>query len=611
MLVFAAAQWIPRARDILTPALFAPFLLLYLAVALRFVWLRVFHGEIEGYFDYTFPDPRVLLHFEFLVGAAIVYSALILVVAIFNSRARALVTAAVVGVVGIMVWAGVEYVTSRTFGATASDPFAYAQMGIDWATRGMAAHHFVLFPLVLAQQISWYPVLHVGYHLPFNAAGDAITVWSPFGSLAYALAYRLLGENGLYLVNPIFSWLCAPVAGLLAFELTRHETQLVRRVTAAGVGCVIATSNEIVNWAGVTMVDAQALLFTTLAIYCAVRLYRSGGWGWIAGTGIFWGLAYLVRHTQLVIALGFVPLYCSAPLSRRVRIGGLMLTCAIALVIALPDLWYHQTYLGSWLTPESEELALYAVTAVAQAIGTIAQSAMTGAEYGWFLPFIAFGIFSFTRRHSVLSSALFLWLAAELIVHLPYAALRLRDLLPEFPILAFYAVYGMATSVQMLYGFRGALARAVAAVLVLMILELSLVRVWNTLPRVAQEPRAQFGAMTRLQRASFDALAELTPQNALIGASLNSGAVENHAHRHAFRPADWCAPGKCGELRVFLALAIAKHYPIYLVEDNPSLIPVLQELRETFYVERVTTLDVPLFTTEPFDDAGALWRVIP
>lgn len=599
------AQLLPRLRDIFSPSLLAPFCFVYLGAVVRFIWLRLLGGEIPGYFEYTLPDPRVLLHFDFFVLAALLYSALILFSILVSRRTYAIRFAAFAAALAIFVWAIAEYFGQRTFGATGSDPFAYVQMGIDLATRGTAAHHFELFARFPTQTISWYPLVSVGYHLPFNLNGDAITVWPIGGSVAYAIAYRLAGESALYFVNPIFSLLSILVSGLLSWELTRADSKTIRVVMASLVAIIIATSNEIVNWAGITMVDTQALVFSTLAFYCALRVYRSGKWGWAIGAGVFWGASYLVRHTQLVILLGLVPLLLLAPFSARTRLKNFLLACGVALLIALPDLWYHQIYLGSWLVPESEELALFSLNAIFPTLGAIEQSALIGAEFGWLLFFVLSGIFFFTKREKIPSIALLLWLGAALAIHLPYAALRLRDLIPEFPILAFYACYGIVASIAALWKRNKKWASAAAACLIFVGLELMLVRVWNTVPRVFQEPRARFGAMTQTQRESFRTIAEFTPPNALIGASLNSGAVELYSQRSAFRPADWSTEN----LRQFLELARANNYEIYLLQDNASLTNVLNTLRGEYQIERVVTLDVPLFGNARINDAGALWKI--
>lgn len=604
VLVFAAAQFFPRVRELATPGLLAPFWFVYLAVGLRYVWLRMLRGEIEGYFEYTLPDPRVLLHFEFLVGAAICFGALIMLAQVL-ARSRALTIASLVGAGAIFGWAVVEYFGHRTYGATGSDPFAYVQMGIDLATRGTPGHVFGLFPIISNTALSWFPLVHVGYHLPMTLNGDAVTVWPPGGSLAYAIAFLAAGESALYLVNPLFSLLSILAAGLLARELTRSDSRAVRTVTTCVTAGLVATSNEVVNWAGVTMVDTQALVFSTCALYCALRLYRRGNWGWAVGVGALWGLAYLVRHTQLVIAFGFVPLLLYAGVPRSVRFRNIVIVFASALLIALPDLWYHQIWFGSPLIPESQELALYSISAIPTALAALGTSAMVGAEFGWLILFVPVGMVLFTRRERVPGIALLLTLGATLAIHIPYPALRLRDLMPVLPIVAFYATCGIVGSILRLWRQQRAWANLAAGLVLFLALELMLVRVWHTLPRVMFKAESRFGAMTQAQRESIDTLAQLTPPNAIVGATLNSGAVELYARRAAVRPADWTA----AELREFLRIAQADGREFYLLQDNAGLERVVSELRQHYFVERVGSLDVPLFGEDAMTNAGTLWHV--
>jgi hypothetical protein len=601
---FLMVSFVPRWRNMVSPALLAPFGFVYAAMAIRFVWIRLARGDVPGYFDYALPDARVLLRFEFLIGAAVLYGGLI-AAALFFSRARGLRFAAAAGAGAFLLWAGAEYFGHRTFGATGSDPYAYVQMGVDFATRGTFAHRFDLFPLLATGRLEWFPILHFGYHLPYNTLGDAITVWSPGGAVAFAAAFALGGERALYVVNPLFSILGALVSALLAWELTRRETQTRRIVVASSVWALMLTSHEIVNWAGVTMVDTQALVFSTLAFYAALRVYRGGVWYWAMLAGILWGAAYQVRHTQLVIVFGMLPLFVRAPFSNFTRARNLTFLFLSAFVVAVPDLWYHHAYLGSWLTPESEELALFSVNAMLPTLISIGQSASVAAEFGWLIFFVLAGIFFYARRARVENFTLLLWLAAVLILQLPYPALRLRDLIPQFLILAFYIAFGVVSVVVALWARRSVWASFAAACLIFLALELSLARVWNTLPRVVLPAPPRFGAMTQAQRASFETIAQLTPSDAVIGASLNSGAIDLYARRRAFRPTDWSPQA----LRDFQLVTQGNNYEMYVLEDNGSLARVLDALGDTYRIERVTTLDVPLFGDMPIANPGALWKV--
>jgi hypothetical protein len=139
--------------------------------------------------------------------------------------------------------------------------------------------------------------------------------------------------------------------------------------------------------------------------------------------------------------------------------------------------------------------------------------------------------------------------------------------------------------------------------LIFLALELGIVRVWNTLPRAVEPEPARFGAMTAMQRVSFNQIEQLTPPDAVIGASLNSGAIDLYSHRAAFRPADWSAE----QLREFLS--VIKERDVYLLQDNASLETVLNELKSDYRIERVTELDVPLFGDEAVQNPGVLWHL--
>lgn len=604
VLILTLGSVLPRAREIVSPALLAPFWFVYAALAIRFAWIRLAGGDVPGYFEYALPDMRVLLRFEFLAGAAILNGALI-ALALLLSRGRALRFAAAASAGVVCLWAGAEYFGHRTSGVTGSDPYAYVQMAIDLVRRGSFAHRFELFPLISSGQLEWFPLLHVGYRLPYNASGDAITVWSPGGSVAFALAYAMGGEGGLYVVNPLFSLAGAPVSALLAWELARFETYTRRVVISSAAAALLLTSPEIVNWAGVTMTDTQALVLTTLAFYAALRVYRGGAWHWALLAGVFWGAAYCVRHTQLVIGFGLLLLVFLSP----ARFRNLAFLCGAAFLMALPDLWYHHIYLGNWLEPESQELALFSFNAILPTLAAVGQSAFAAAEFGWLVLFALLGIWFYMRRARVENFALLLWLSATLVLQLPYAALRLRDLIPQFPIIAFYVAFGVVATIGALEARQSLLASAGAACVIFLALALSVARVWNTLPRVYQPAPQRFGAMTQQQRASFDAIGQLTPANAVIGASLNSGALDLYARRSSFRPADWCSDARCKPLEEFLSVTQREGRAVYILEDDAALEPVLDQLRKTHDIALVAELDVPLFGDAPVIHPGALWKI--
>ena len=147
-------------------------------------------------------------------------------------------------------------------GATGADPFAYVQMAVDLATRGTPAHHFPLADLAQRLNIPIYPTLFVGYTIPQN--GEAATVWPPGFSALLALAFKLLGERGLYLLNPTLACLC-----LVATFILARRTFNLPTFYALLASLLLLTSQEQTVRLAIPLADLAAQLFTTFAIIIA------------------------------------------------------------------------------------------------------------------------------------------------------------------------------------------------------------------------------------------------------------------------------------------------------------------------------------------------------
>jgi hypothetical protein len=582
----------------------APFFFVYGSLLLRYAFIRIWHGTVGGYFDYIPPEwGLALFRIEAATLAAGIYSALLGAVVVLKSRRRAAWMVALILFALTLVWAGVKYFGQRTRGTTGSDPYAYAQMGIDLATRGTPAHRFALFPEIAPLNIAWYPLLHVSYHLPVNDQGNAVTVFPAGGAFAYALFYRIFGEEGLYWVNPLFSLLCALAAGLLAWGLTRKHDRVLRSVVAAATCALVATANEQVVWAGITMVDSQAELFSILALYFALRAEDSKSIRFPLLAGSALAAAYWVRHTQIILAPCLLLLFWQARDTFAGRVRAIVASGGAALLLALGDLWYHQSYLGGWLHPESEELALFSLTVIGETANRLYQQVFAAYEFGWLAPFLVYGALLFARRARLEFWALAVWIGLSLAIHLPYAALRLRDLLPEFPAIAFLAAYGVcAIAAQVMSGRR---MQLITGVVTFGLLELLVLRVWNTVPQAWQPPRPIFGYVTESQRAAFNQLIVLTSADAVIGSTLNDGAIELYTRRDTFRPDSW----NSYELREFIRAMRVKHPSVYLLEDGSAMDSVLEDLRRDYLLTRVGTLEVPLFGDARIAQPGALWKI--
>ncbi len=591
-----------RSRGALAVETLAPLFFLYAMVAARFVFVRGFHGSVPGYFDYNAPNWRSTL-FRLEPWAVVAFLYALAIQARYLARrawVRVMTGAAMMLALAAFAWAGVVYVGQRTHGVTGSDPYAYVQMAVDLATRGTPLHRFSLFPSVASLGIAWSPIVHTGYHVPIDARGDAPTVWSFGGSLAFALVYRLIGEQGLYLVNPLMSLLALAATGWLAWELFRDRAG--RAWVVALSIAILATSHTLFDWATVPMVDAQAALFSTLAIGLALRYWRQPHWLLPILSGVAFGMAYFVRHTQLLLAPALVVVFWTS----QSRWRALLLSAVAALLVALPDLWYHQAVFGGVFHPESTELNLFSLASVGTTTSALGGVLFAAREFGWLAPFLIYGAYRLAREQRVMFLALASWVIVLVAFHLPYPALRLRDLLPEFPPLVVVTSYGVAAFVAALWNRRRNWQRLAAAGGWIVTLFLLLIRVWEVLPQAWSQPQPSFGYVTAAQRASFDQIAALTPPTAVVGSSLNTGPIDLYARRAAFHPAMWTPD----ERVAFIAEMFRENRAVYLLDDSVETSAVRRQLASRYAVRLVAVLDVPLFGA--VDGApGALWEIQP
>jgi len=608
-LLLVVPTLLSRSRGGLAIETLAPLFFLYAILAARFVFVRGLNGTVLGYFDYNAPDWRsTLFRIEPWAVCASFY-ALAIQARYLAQRAwtRVVVGAAALCVLAAFAWAGALYIGQRTRGVTGSDPYAYVQMGVDLATRGTPLHRFTLFPSIASLGITWSPVVHTGYHVPIDASGDAPTVWPIGGSVALALAYRWMGEEGLYLVNPLTSLLALAAAGWLAWELSCNQA-MERRAWIAALGvAILATSHTLFDWATVPMVDSQAALFSTLAIGLALLFARQPRWGWAFLSGVALGAAYFVRHTQVLMTPAIFTLLWGAQPTLPHGARGRALFCAGlgALVAALPDLWYHQVVFGGIFNTESTELSLFSIASIGPTISGLGANGFAAREFGWLLPFLLYGAYRLARERRAAFAALVLWVLVLLAFHLLYPALRLRDLLPEFPPLVAVIAYGIVAFVAGRWKDKPDGQRFAAACGLIVTLFLLLIRGWNILPLGWGAPQPSFGCVTRAQRAAFDQIAALTPPRAVIGSSLNTGPIDLYAGRGTFLPMLWTS----SERVAFIAEMFREGRAVFLLDDSAETTAVRRDLEKGYSLRQVAALDVPLFGVVD-GTPGALWQVI-
>ncbi|MBI5302949.1 MAG: hypothetical protein HY868_12500 [Chloroflexi bacterium] len=598
----------------------APLFFLYVILLVRYVAVRVVNAPVPYQDESTLANLRVLA-FQIEL-AAIAACAYVLFAQVARFARGVLIGLTVLVSVAACAWFAMETFSHRTHGVTGTDPYAYAQMAVDLVERGTFLHAFPLFHEIKQLGIPWYPIQHIGYRLFENETGDAATVWPWGGSLWLALMYRVLGEEGLYVATPIAGLLSLVVCAWLAWECSRDQSRAVRASIIAITVALLATSWEQVDRSLVPLVDTQAQLFSTLAIVFALRgarSHRSALFATLAGLAL--GAAYLVRHTQVLLAIPIVV----AAWRTRARWRFLIVCAGAAFLVGLPDLWYHQVNFGSWLTPESHELALFSLASIAKSAPIVVGRFFAGNEFGYLFPFALYGAYRFAHDRAQAFVALMVWLVVLVGFHLFYEALRMRDLLPEFPVIALLIAYGIVALARDVDLWCGRLVRTggqsarptvnvrceilamtLTGVVIFLALVLFLTRTQFTLMRVVQPAKVTFGYVTAAQRASFDQLAALTPATAVIGTTMNDGALDLYAQRATFRPSDWSD----AELFRFVETMRGAGRAIYVLDDGAETSAARRALMSRYGLRSVAFLDVPLFSVVD-GTPGMLWKIFP
>jgi hypothetical protein len=237
------------------------------------------------------------------------------------------------------------------------------------------------------------------------------------------------------------------------------------------------------------------------------------------------------------------------------------------------------------------------------------QRAISGNEFGFLCPLLLYGAYRMYVAKRGYFMVLLTGTLAVLAVHLPYTALRLRDLLSLFPLALAWAGYGAAELWSVIPVGRGILSyrRHVLGMLALLILLLApLLRTWYILPRAWGTYRASFGYVTPEERRAFDALAAHTEEPCVVGSSLNGGPIDLYAERLAFRPAFWSA----AELDVFLEQMFHEGTNVYLLDDGEDLRASLEHTRAHYRVQWRAQLTVPVFG-DPNHISSALYQIEP
>jgi len=435
------------------------------------------------------------------------------------------------------LWFVASTTTHLTHGVTGSDPYCYLQMAADLVERGTLLHDFPILDTLRDAGIPAWPGVHVGYQV-LGRADLAPTVWPMGWPVLLTPLYRTVGEPGILIAAPLWALLGGLLTWLTATTLC-HHWPLESRFTAAGCAAVvILTSSEAFLRSLVPLADAAAQALAVLTLLLLVRTHREENTrraiAWCAAAGLAFGLAYLVRHPQLMLGAGVIPLVVGRHRSGRRRALGLTAFATAALLVALPDLAYHNRVFGSPFRSESPEWFLISPGHIPEGAKRMANALFSRREFGYIAPLTAIGwLFQWkASSQRPVRLAMNLSFATVLFFSLSYEAIRLRDLISLFPWLAIWTGEGLAILLDWLTRARP-LLRSTA--LALIVMAMAARATWFLgLPWYRQVPT--FGLVNEEQRAEFVGLRAILPDDAIVFTALNSGAVERYSGATTVRP---------------------------------------------------------------------------
>ncbi len=462
-----------------------------------------------------------------------------------------------------LAWAASEYFRHRTTGVIGSDPFCYVQMAVDFARHGTFAHRFPLTAQVVAWGLPPGSALPVCYWLPGEP--DAAITSYPFGfPLLLATGYIAGGERALWLTTPLLALASVGATWMMAQMLFSEEPLSRRQITGAVAAWIVATSYTQMRLSIVPMSDVPAQLFSTLALALTLAAEHRRQTLFSALGGIALGMAYLIRHTALAL---LAPLTVILALSRPARKGWWQrqLTLGLAAVfVALPDMLYHQKWLGAFWRSENPEIGRLAGAGhVGASVIAFVKYLMYPGEFGWLLPLMFVGASVLWRKRRDMLAVLMAWILALAAIYAPVHTTALfqngaRYMVPAFPALALVVGFGVASILEALPHRRWITHGVVVALALPFILRTPLHK-----PLLAQYPT--FGYLSPSQRAEFDALRQTIPAGAVVlCGDADSGPLFWHTGSAVIRPSGWTED----EFVRFIAGATDRDMPVYLLDDG-------------------------------------------
>jgi len=514
-----------------------------------------------------------VLRLSLLFGAAHAELYQVTIIQRPGTRQLTLISGGVIIISALIAWAAWCYLSLAAAGVSGVDPYGYLQMASDWMRYGTFLHRFPLAADM--QQLGLNPeaALHIGYRMPVNAASQAASVWPAGHSWLLGTAARIAGEQLLYLSTPVLALLGILASGILAFILFPVRPWS-RWLLALITSLLTATSFEYVSWTLVHMADISAALFSAACIALAWLARRPGRKSFaLAGiAGFLLGMAYWIRHTQVVLMLPLLVIMLApgdGTLHRRRLVRAAVLAGA-ALLTSVPDLLYHRDTFGSLWIPESKELAEYSLAAIPRSTWLLISQWGSRREFLLLSPWMLVGFILLMRRYPLEAAVVAAYLGTLWLAQAPYAALRLRDLLSALPVLSLVTAFGITSCVAALWRWR----RWVSVLTVFLMVMLFYVRSAQVLHLPATRGFNNFGYLWFSQRTEFERLEHVLPVNAIVGATLHAGAVEMYSGHLSFQVDQWTVE----QLHLFITYETGLGRPVFLLDDSTASSAVINGL---------------------------------
>lgn len=476
-----------------------------------------------------------------------------------------------------LVWYGAYVVRFRTHGALGDDPATYVQMGRDLATRGAVAHEFPLFTNLYNKGLSWYAFVTPGYHVVTETGFVAPNF--AFGlPLLLALVLRLFDEGAVYWATPLMGALSLVVTFAIGNELWRDMPARHRHLMSALAVLVLATTPKQLELVLVPMSDVPTQLFCLLAIWCALRVTRgtpAGSFLFAALCGISLGIAYLIRHSALIVVvpLAVIAIQWASTTRRRILLG--VVAVGMLVLTIQPDIIYRVNVLGSVFAVESPESSQLVWLDAPRQFFQILYSLVTLDGWGPLVLLAPLGWWVLIKQgNRFVASLLAVWTFVFVLFHAPLKLTGvfendLRYMLPAYPAIALSIGAGADWIVTRVWeAVRDNKVRFAkrswlfygAGILALILIAIA------TRAVVSPERfvRRTYGWMDETSRQDLDAVSLQLPANAVLGVSDQlAGAALLYTQHEMFRPASFTDPPR--EFPEFLQAMKQANRAVYLL----------------------------------------------